>query len=135
MTMNDCKIAGYVGTTPELRFLPTKNATPVVSLRVGQSYTYTDQNKQLQRKTNWFSVVAYGAVANVAKAFVKGDNVVLDGQLEQREWQGKDGSKRQAVEIIAHNIAKLERVAGVVVDGAPEEDDKSEAERSDGAVA
>jgi single-strand DNA-binding protein len=107
MTLNDCKLAGYLGANPELRFLPS--GTPVVNLRLGQSYTYSDANKQEVRKTNWFGVVAYGAVAEIAKAFQKGDNVILEGNLETREWEATDRSKRRVVEVIARNIGKLER--------------------------
>ena len=123
MTMNDVKLAGYVGGAPELRTLPNKAMTTVVSFRLGQSYSYTDQNKQAQRKTNWFSVVAYGPVAQIAKHFVQGDNVVIEGQLEQREWIAKDNSKRKVVEVIARNVARLERLKGAPADGAPESDD------------
>ena len=122
MTLNDCKLAGFIGSAPELRFLPS--GVPVTNMRVGQSYVYTDAKQQSHRKTNWFSVVTYGPVAEIAKTFKKGDNIILDGQLETREWQGQDGSKRKVVEVIARNIGKLERAGDR--NGAPEEADQHE---------
>ena len=53
MTLNDCKLAGFIGSAPELRFLPS--GVPVTNMRVGQSYVYTDAKQQPHRKTNWFS--------------------------------------------------------------------------------
>jgi single-strand DNA-binding protein len=121
MFMNDIKLAGYVGKTPELRYLPS--GTPVTSFRLGHSYSYTDQTSKKVEKTNWFTVVAYGPVADIAKRFATGDNVVLDGQLEQREWQGQDGHKRSVYEVIARNVAKLEKTGER--NGAPEQGDES----------
>lgn len=107
MTLNDTKLAGYLGADAVLRM--TGQGTPVVNLRLGQSYTFVDANKQEVRKTNWFSVVAFGPVAEIAKGFRKGDNVILEGNLETREWTPADGSKRKVTEVIARNIGKLER--------------------------
>jgi single-strand DNA-binding protein len=124
MTQNDCKLAGYLGADAQLRFLPS--GTPVVAMRLGQSYSYTDQNKKEVRKTNWFSVVAYGPVAEIAKGFHKGDNVILEGNLETREWEGQDKSKRRVVEVIARNIGKLERTSQVNGHDAPEGQDQGD---------
>lgn len=107
MTQNSCTLAGYLGNTPELRY--TGNSVPVTNMRLGQSYVYHDAQKKEQRKTNWFTVVAYGPVAEIAKGFQKGDNVVLEGSLETREWEAGDGSKRKVFEVVAKNIGKLER--------------------------
>jgi single-strand DNA-binding protein len=121
MFMNDLKLAGYIGKTPELRHLPS--GTPVTSFRLGQSYTYRDPANQKVEKTNWFTVVAYGPAAEIAKRFMTGDNVVLEGQLEQREWQANDGGKRSVLEVIARNVAKIEK--STERDGAPSEGDAS----------
>ena len=107
MTQNSCTLAGYLGNTPELRY--TGNSVPVTNMRLGQSYVYHDAQKKEQRKTNWFTFVAYGPVAEIAKGFQKGDNIVLEGSLETREWEAGDGSKRKVFEVVAKNIGKLER--------------------------
>lgn len=119
MTLNDCKLAGYLGADAVMRH--TGSGVPVVNLRLGQSYSYTDSNKKEARKTNWFAVVAYGPVADIAKGFRKGDNVILEGNLETREWTPQDGSKRRVTEVIARNIGKLERNGS---HGAPEATDE-----------
>lgn len=119
MTLNDCKLAGYLGADAVLRY--TGSGTPVVNLRLGQSYTYNDASKKEVRKTNWFAVVAYGPVAEIAKGFRKGDNVVLEGNLETREWTPQDGAKRRVTEVIARNIGKLERNGN---QGAPDGGDE-----------
>lgn len=107
MTQNSCTLAGYLGNTPELRY--TGNSVPVTNMRLGQSYVYHDAQNKEQRKTNWFTVVAYGSVAEIAKGFQKGDNIILEGSLETREWEATDGSKRKVFEVVAKNIGRLER--------------------------
>lgn len=124
MTVNDCKLAGYLGADAVVRH--TGTGTPVVNLRLGQSFTYTDANKKPATKTNWFSVVAYAAVAEIAREYRKGDNVILEGTLETREWTGKDKSTRRVTEVIARNIGKLERSRAA--NGAPQHEDEDHEE-------
>lgn len=125
MTLNDCKLAGFLGADPELRFMPS--GVPVTNLRLGQSYQFTDnKTKQETTKTNWFMIVCYGPVAEIAKRFQKGDNIILDGQLETREWTAQDQSKRRVTEVVARNIGRLERnerPSAQEVDGAEQDDD------------
>jgi len=110
MQMNRVVIAGYVSKTPEVRRLPS--GTPVANVRVGESVRYAD-GKETRELTNWHSLSFYGKLAGVAQALKKGDNIYVDGRIEQRQFIARDGSKPRTVyEIVVsqcHVIAPLRR--------------------------
>jgi single-strand DNA-binding protein len=128
MQMNKVVIAGYVTKKPEApRYLPS--GTPVANVRVGESSRY-DSSGESKEHTNWHSLCFYGKLAKVAMALDKGDNVYVDGRIEQRQFTPRDGSKARTVhEIVVtqcHLIAPIrsvnaaDAVAGNdVVDGLP----------------
>jgi single-strand DNA-binding protein len=108
MQMNRVVIAGYVSKTPEVRRLPS--GTYVANVRVGESVRYADSGKT-RELTNWHSLSFYGKLADLALALKKGDNIYVDGRIEQRQFIARDGSKPQTVyEIVVsqcHVIAPL----------------------------
>ena len=110
MQMNRVVIAGYVSKTPEVRRLPS--GTPVANIRVGESVRYADGG-ETRELTNWHSLSFYGKLASVAQALKKGDNIYVDGRIEQRQFFARDGSKPRTVyEIVVsqcHVIAPLRR--------------------------
>lgn len=108
MTLNNTVIAGYLGAPAALREIPG-SGTPVANLQVAQSYTFTGKNGR-EQKTNWFRVVAYGDVARIATQFSTGDNIIVDGHLETREWTGADGSHRRTTEIVARSVGRVEKL-------------------------
>jgi single-strand DNA-binding protein len=110
MQMNRVVIAGYVSKTPEVRRLPS--GTPVANVRVGESVRYADGG-ETRELTNWHSLSFYGKLADVAQTLKKGDNIFVDGRIEQRQFVARDHSKpRTAYEIVVsqcHVIAPLRR--------------------------
>ena len=112
MQKNNITLAGYLGADTELRYLPS--GTPVANIKIAESYTYRDQQQQEVRHTNWHSLVFYGSLALVAKTYVKGDNIEVDGALQIRQFEGKDRSKRTVYEIVVrtcHLIAPPRKAA------------------------
>jgi single-strand DNA-binding protein len=107
MHENQLILAGYLGTKPEVRYMPS--GTPVANARLAQSYEYTKDGKPVEH-TNWFSLVFYGDLAAVALKFEKGENIHVTARLEQREWEAKTGSKRTVYEVVVH---KCHRIAGL----------------------
>ena len=101
MQMNRVEIAGYLGKKPEVRYLPS--GMPVANVRLGQSYRYQDADQQWQERTNWHSLSFYGDLSKVAVTFEKGENVFVEGTIEQREFTPKDGSTRTINEIIVRH--------------------------------
>ena len=84
MQMNRIEIAGYLSKKPEIRYLPS--GTPVANARLGQSYRYQDSSQKWNEHTNWHSLSFYGDLANVAINFEKGENLYVEGTIEQREF-------------------------------------------------
>ena len=112
MQMNRVEICGYLSKRPEIRYLPS--GTPVANVRLGQSYRYQDGNKQWQEHTNWHNLSFYGELSNVALGFDKGDNIYVEGTIEQREFTPKDGSPRTINEVVVrhcHAIAPSRQAA------------------------
>ncbi len=105
MTDNQFILAGYLGSKPELRYLPA--GTPVANVRLAQSYTLKGNTEE---RTNWFSLVFYGKIADIAMKFEKGDNIHVTAFLEHREWETKAGSKRHTYEVI---VKKCHRITAV----------------------
>lgn len=120
MQMNRVEISGYLAKKPEVRHLPS--GTPVANARVGQSYRYQDSNHQWHEHTNWHNLSFYGDLSNVAVAFDKGENIYVEGTIEQREFTPKDGSTRTINEIVVrhcHVIAPARQSATAGVNGSP----------------
>jgi single-strand DNA-binding protein len=110
--MNRIEIAGYLARKPEIRYLPS--GTPVANARLGQSYRYQDSNQKWNEHTNWHSLSFYGDLANVAVTFEKGENLYVEGTIEQREFTPKDGSTRTINEVVVrhcHGIAPSKQAA------------------------
>jgi single-strand DNA-binding protein len=108
MQMNRVVIAGYIAKKPEIRHLPS--GTPVAHVRLGETSRYLDAGGESREQTNWHSLSFYGALADTARTLDKGDNVYIDGRIEQREFTPKDGSRRIVNEIVViqfHMIAPL----------------------------
>jgi single-strand DNA-binding protein len=125
--INRVVLVGNLTRDPELRHTPS--GTPVCSLRVAVNTRRKDESGQWVDKPNYFDVTAWGQQGeNCAQYLSKGRPVAIDGRLEWREWEAQDGSKRQAVEIVADSVQFLggrmegEQQAAYVPAGAAGED-------------
>jgi single-strand DNA-binding protein len=111
MQMNRVVIADYVSKTAQVRCLPS--GTPVANVRVGESVRYADGSGETREHTIWHHLSFYGKLADIAQALKKGDNVYVDGRIEQRQFIARDGSKPRTMhEIVVsqcHVIAPLRR--------------------------
>jgi single-strand DNA-binding protein len=105
MQKNSIELAGFLGAKPTVRFLPS--GTKVANARLAESYRFTDGQQKEQEHTNWHVVVCYGRLADIAEQWEKGDNVLVDGSLQIREFTPADGTKRRVYEVIARTVAKL----------------------------
>jgi single-strand DNA-binding protein len=121
MQKNTIELAGFLGAKPTVRFLPS--GTKVVNVRLAEGYRYAGSHNQEQEHTNWHTIVFYGRLADVAEQFDKGDNVLVEGSLQIREFTPADGSKRRVYEVIARSIAKIARSNGAaseICESAPQ---------------
>jgi single-strand DNA-binding protein len=105
--INRVVLTGNLTRDPELR--STGSGLSVCSLRIASNTRRKDQSTgEWTDKPNYFSVTVWGAQGeNCARFLTKGRPVAIDGRLEWREWQAQDGSKREAVEIVADSVQFL----------------------------
>ena len=104
--INRVVLTGNLTRDPELRNTPS--GTSVCGLRIACNTRRKDASGQWVDKPNYFDVTVWGAQGeNCAQYLQKGRPVAVDGRLEWREWEDKEGHKRQAVDIIADSVQFL----------------------------
>src|SRR2546423_11829426 len=110
--INRVVLVGNLTKDPELRHTPSGNA--VCKLRIAVNTRQKDQQSgEWGDKPNYFDVTVWGNQGESCAQFLaKGRPVAIDGRLDWREWDAQDGTKRQAVEIIADNVQFLGSRAG-----------------------
>ena len=112
LTLNKVMIIGNLGGEPEMRFTP--NGNPVTSFRVATNRVYTSPVGERKEETEWFTVVAWGKLAEQCNQFLtKGRLVYAEGRLRTRTWESQDGQKHSRPEVIANRAVFLDRQAGV----------------------
>jgi single-strand DNA-binding protein len=104
--INVVVVTGNLTRDPELRSTP--GGTSVCSLRIAVNTRRKGQDGNWEDKPNYFDVTVWGAQGeNCANYLSKGRPVAVEGRLEWREWEAKEGGKRQSVEIIANSVQFL----------------------------
>ena len=104
--INRVVLVGNLTRDPELRHTPS--GTPVCKLRIAVNTRRKDSDGQWGDKPNYFDVTVWGNQGESAATYLsKGRPVGIDGRLDWREWTAQDGTKRQAVEVIAENLQFL----------------------------
>ncbi len=98
MQKNRIELAGYLAGKPELRYLPS--GTKVSNARLGESYRYRGGDGQFQSHTNWHNLTFYDELADLATTFEQGENLCLEGTLQQRKFTPKDGVTRTVHEVV-----------------------------------
>ena len=102
-SVNKAQILGRLGADPELRH--TASGQAVCELRVAASEKYRDKNEQMQERTEWFTIIVWGKQGeNCARFLQKGRQVFVEGRIQTREYDDRDGNKRRKTEIIARDV-------------------------------
>ena len=115
MNLNKVLIAGRLTADPELRTTP--GGTHVASFSVATNRVWTDKNNQRKEETEFHNVVAWGRQAEVVSQFLKkGGLILVEGRLQTRSWEGKDGQTRRTTEIVAERVQLGPKAGG---GGAP----------------
>jgi len=105
-SVNKVIVIGHLGANPELKYLPS--GQPVCEMRVATSETYRDRNDQPAERTEWHRIVVWGKTAeNCSKFLQKGRQVYVEGRLQTRSWDDKEGKKQYMTEIVANQVVFL----------------------------
>lgn len=104
--VNKVILLGNLGADPELKSTPSGQS--VCTLRLATTETYKDKDGNKQQKTEWHRIVVWGAQAdNVNRFCKKGKQIYLEGKLQTRKWQDKEGKDQYTTEIVADNVRFL----------------------------
>ena len=107
-SLNIVQIIGRLGRDVDLRYSQSGTAVANISIATDESYTDRDGNKV--DRAEWHRIVAYGKTAeNCANFLAKGSLVYLEGSLQTRKWQDKQGQDRYTTEIKAQRLQFLDR--------------------------
>jgi len=105
-SINKVILIGRLGGDPELRY--TADGSPVATFNVATSETWKDKSGNKQERTEWHRVVAWRKLGEISAEYLKkGKLVYIEGRIQSREFEGKDGSKRKMYEIIASNMKMI----------------------------
>lgn len=106
--VNKVILIGNLGKDPELRYLPT--GEPVAKFTLATNFRAKDKDGQWQDKTEWHNIVVFRKQAEICNEYLKkGSPVYIEGRIQNRSWEDKDGNKRYVTEIVAQSVKMLGR--------------------------
>jgi len=104
--LNKVMVIGHLGKDPEMRYTPSGRPVTTFSVAVSRSWNTADGERRTE--TEWFNIVAWGNLAEICKQYLhKGQQVYIEGRLQTRRWQDKEGQKHTSVEVVANEMMML----------------------------
>lgn len=118
MSVNKVILVGNLGRDPEMRH--TQGGQSVANFTLATTERWKDRDGQQQESTEWHRVVAWGRLAEICTEYLsKGRQVYIEGRIQTRDWEDKEGNKRYTTEIIANNMQMLGRRGEGATDSGP----------------
>jgi single-strand DNA-binding protein len=106
MSVNKAILVGRLGRDPETRY--TSGGQAVCNFSMATDETYKDRAGERQKRTEWHKIVVWGKQAEIAQKYLKkGSLLYLEGRIQTRQWDDKEGQKRTTVEIVANTFRML----------------------------
>ncbi len=122
MSVNKVILVGRLGQNPELRYTPSGAA--VANFSVATNESWTDKQGQKQERTEWHRVVVWGKLAELCSQYLqKGRQAYIEGRMQTRQWQDKDGQTKYTTEVQAQTVQFLGGGAGAGADRGQSYDD------------
>jgi len=105
--LNKVMLIGNLGADPEIRY--TAGGSAIANLRLATAESWRDKESgEQQERTEWHRVVFFGRLAEIAGEYLKkGSQIYVEGRLQTRKWQDKDGADRYSTEIVANEMQML----------------------------
>ena len=105
--INKVIVVGNLGADPDSRSMPNGNAVTNISVATSESWNDKETGEK-QEKTEWHRVVFFGRLAEIASDYLKkGSQVYVEGKLQTRKWEDKEGNERWTTEIVANQMQML----------------------------
>jgi len=120
-SLNKVFLIGNLTRPPELRYTPS--GTAVADLRLAVNRNYTTQGGEKREETCFLTVVVWGKQAETCGEYLdKGSPILVEGRLQARDWETKDGQKRTVIEVVAERVQFMGRAkaAAAPAAGPPE---------------
>ena len=109
--LNKVMLIGNLGQDPELRY--TQGNTAVLNMRIATTETFLNRDNERQERTEWHTIVLWGKRGEgLHKILAKGNRIFVEGRLQTRSWEDKQGQKRYTTEVVATNVILLGGAAG-----------------------
>ena len=106
MSVNKVILVGRLGKDPETRYMP--NGEAVTNATLATSENWKDKSGEKQEKTEWHNLVFYRRLAEIAGEYLKkGSQVYIEGKLQTRKWQTKEGQDRYTTDIVVNEMTML----------------------------
>jgi single-strand DNA-binding protein len=132
-SLNKVLLIGNLTRAPELRYTPS--GTAVADLRIAVNNDYTTQSGDKRQDTCFINVVVWGKQAESCREYLdKGRSIFVEGRLQTREWEGKDGQKRSVTEVVAMRVQFMDRGRGAAPATVPAAEPFSEEAPADDDV-
>ena len=107
-SLNKVILIGNLGRDPEVRY--TQNSTAVANFTLATNEVWTDKAGERQERTEWHRIVVWGKQAEIVREYLaKGRQVYVEGSLQTRQWDDREGNKRTTTEIKAARVLMLGR--------------------------
>jgi len=105
--INKVILIGRLGADPEVRYTP--DGTMIVNFRIATDESYKNKQGEKVSRTEWHRIIVFGKLAEICGNYLgKGRLVYIEGRLQTRTWDDKDGNKRSQTEVLASNMQMLE---------------------------
>jgi single-strand DNA-binding protein len=119
--LNKVMLIGRLGRDPEMRY--TGSGTPVCNFTLATDENFKDKSGEWQKRTEWHRIVAWAGLAErCSQLLSKGKLAYVEGRLQTREWDDRDGNKRRTTEIVINRMRVLtpRGEPGLEMEAAPE---------------
>ena len=111
MSVNKVILVGRLGKDPETRYMTNGEAVTNVSLATSENWK--DKNGEKQERTEWHNLVFYRRLAEIAGEYLrKGSQIFVEGRIQTRKWQDKEGKDRYTTEIVVNEMQMLGSKSG-----------------------
>jgi single-strand DNA-binding protein len=99
-SVNKVILLGNLGADPEIRYTPS--GTAVANFRLATHEQWTNKNGEKEERTEWHRIVAWARLGEICGEYLhKGSQIYIEGRLQTRPWEDRDGNKRYTTEIVA----------------------------------
>lgn len=103
---NKVILVGHVGAKPDIRY--TNNGSAVANFNLATNEMWTDSDGNRQERTDWHRIVAWRQLAELCEQYVdKGSLIYIEGKLQTRNWEDRNGVKRYTTEVVADTLTML----------------------------